>query len=348
MHDGEADARDLIARMGQPPIASDNIPPGHQLRGLSSLMDGKGNVVSRWVKTERKRPEPMELLEEMRKAVAEWPERFEPPPYQAPDQTDAELMAVYPLGDPHIGMLSWARETGANFDLEIAERNLVNATRMLASMAPMAKRGVIIQLGDFFHADDNKARTPQSGHVLDVDGRHAKVLRVGIRTMIGVIDAALTRHEIVDVYCLRGNHDPNSAIALQLMVEQAYRDEPRVVVCDSPAYYKCLEFGANMIGMTHGDGAKPQDVPGVFACDFPEIWGRTTYRHVYSGHVHHESVKEYRGIVLETVRTLAAGDAWHSTMGYRAGRSMFVDVWHHDRGPVMRHRVGIEAIEALP
>src|SRR5690606_21573863 len=47
-----------------------------------------------------------------------------------------DSLTVYPLGDPHIGMLSWAPETGAHFDLTIACRELLACVNELVRSAP--------------------------------------------------------------------------------------------------------------------------------------------------------------------------------------------------------------------
>ena len=95
------------------------------------------------------------------------------------------------------------------------------------------------------------------------------------------------------------------------------------------------------IASTHGDQARPDQLPSVMAADRPEDWGLTKHRYWYVGHVHHKSVKEHPGCVVETFRTLAARDAWHDGKGYRAGRDMCLIVHHRQHGEVERHRCDI-------
>ena len=105
-----------------------------------------------------------------------------------------------------------------------------------------------------------------------------------------------------------------------------------------------MEFGRNMIGVTHGHNTKPAALPGIMATDHPEAWGRTSHRYWYTGHIHHQTVYEFPGCTVETFRTLAARDAWHHAKGYRSGRSMVCDVLHRERGRIMRHEVGVEEL----
>jgi hypothetical protein len=96
--------------------------------------------------------------------------------------------------------------------------------------------------------------------------------------------------------------------------------------------------------MTHGHRVKARELVGVMATDMAEAWGRTKHRMWYTGHVHHESVKEFPGCVVESFRTLAAKDAWHHAQGYRARRGAVADVWHRTRGKILRHEIGVEEL----
>ena len=104
-------------------------------------------------------------------------------------------MSVYGLGDPHIGMQAWGAETGQDFDLKIAKRNTTAVVqRLVASAAPSAI-GLLVLIGDNFHADDDRQVTPGHGHKVDVDTRAAKVFRVGCQLWLSMIlhlDAAIT------------------------------------------------------------------------------------------------------------------------------------------------------------
>lgn len=324
-----------------PKLHAHKAPDGYRLRGVSTLLDADGAVRQTWVKTAKEMDGPSDLLDAFAIAV-----KSRDIPAASPVNPGhghvSDLLTVYPMGDPHIGMLSWAHETGQDFDLAIAERNLVAAVDRLVGLAPPSEQAIIINLGDFFHTDNQSNRTARSGNQLDVDSRWSKLLRVGILAMTRCIDRALEKHLTVRVVCEIGNHDDMSALMLAVCLDHHYRLNDRVEIDTSPAKFHWHEFGANLIGITHGDTVKPDKLPGIMACDKPEEWGRTKHRFWYTGHVHHESVKEYPGCIVETFRTLAARDAWHSGQGYRSGRSMVCDVLHRTRGRILRHSVDVE------
>jgi hypothetical protein len=258
-------------------------------------------------------------------------------PTAPPTYSDDDLLTVVPMGDPHFGLLSWARETGEDFDLDIAERLTVNAVDRLASMTPPTGTALLLNLGDYFHADNSTNKTPRGGNELDVDGRFQKIASIGFRAMIRCIDRLKEKHAKVIVRNNRGNHDPHQAQMLTIALSAYYHDEPRVEVADSPSGFFFYRFGKVLIGST--------DLPLIMANDAPDDWAAASFRVWHCGHFHHDQVKDLVGCTVETHRTLAAGDAWHRYQGYRAGRDMKAIVYHREFGEMSRVRCGVEMLE---
>ncbi len=327
------------------------LPEKHLLKGVSTLVRGSdGGVIQQWVKTKTDHAQQVMAVEEACKRIADtWPERAAPTPapslaHYAGSFNPRDLMCVIPMGDPHFGMYAWAEESGDDFDLSIAEQNQCIAVDQLVATAPPAEEAVIINLGDYFHMDNNFNQTSRSHHILDVDTRWPKVVRVGIRAMRRAIDRALERFKRVRVITVRGNHDDHSALMLQLCLAMYYEVEPRVIIDQSPAAYYYHRFGDNLIAATHGHTSKKTSLGEIMAADRSEDWGQTTHRYWYTGHVHHDSLIELRGCVVETFRTLAPKDKYAADAGYRAGRDMKIDVLHHKYGRIQRNTIGIDQI----
>jgi hypothetical protein len=327
-----------------PTLHAHGAPDGFHLRGVSTLLDGAGQPVMQWVKTAKDAEQ--QRLDALFEAIKSLPESFreahEPTP--APEHCAEDLLCIVPLGDPHLGMFSWHQETGADYDIKIAERLHVEAIRKLVDAAPPAKQALVISLGDFFHCDSNLARTTRSGAPLDTDTRWQLVLRVGVRMMRAMVDAALAKFENVRLACCIGNHDDLSSAMLALAMDAFYSNDPRVTVDTSPSPFLWHTFGKNLIGIAHGDAAKMDQLPMLMASMKPEEWGATRHRFWYTGHLHHEKVREFPGCVVESFRTLAPQDAWAHRAGYRSDRDMRVDVLHREHGRITRHIVGIEQL----
>lgn len=327
-----------------PPV--DPIPPRHIIKGVSTLIDPEGNTVLQWVKT---RSEQETREEALARLVRDLPTVV--PPRVAKVAKPAgkrskDVLAVYPLGDPHIGMLSWGEETGTDFDLPKAQSLLCKAIDNLVSNAPEASEALVVNLGDYFHSDSQENRTRRSGHQLDVDSRWAKVLKVGLETMIYLIDRCLAVHDTVHVINEIGNHDDHSAVFLSVALSAYYRNESRVSIDLSPSRFHYFRFGKVLIGVTHGDGAKQNSLESIMAADRAKEWGETKHRYWLIGHIHTSRKFEYRGCTVESFRTLAPPDAWASGAGYRSGRDMHRIVYHREYGEISRSIVSADYLEA--
>ena len=317
------------------------VPEGFAVKGVSTMYGADGEVRAQWVKSNRAEADKLEMLAEAVSRIAE-PFRGLADPVPEPRVASADLLNVIAMGDPHIGMLCWAKETGQAFDLDIAERDLVTAVDHLVSLCPAADECLILNIGDFFHADSASNQTT-AGTPQDVDGRWAKVLSVGIRIMRRTIDRALERHRKVTVINEIGNHDEHTAVMLSLCLAAFYEREPRVVIDTSPAKMHWYRFGKCLIGTRHKPG-KTDQLGLVMANDRARDWGETIYRHYYLGHIHSKTAFEYPGVTMETLETLAPGNAWSLGEGYRAAQSLVLDTWHRDWGRVNRHTVGIRQV----
>ena len=321
-------------------------PEGFSVTGVSTLYNKETGEASRqWVKTAQDKDNRLALaLEHVKEVFGD--HKYKVPVIKGPSKKlDEDLMIAYPMGDPHIGMFSWGKETGDDFDLKIAEDNLVEATRRLIECGPNAKTGIIVNVGDFYHSDNQSNGTSRAGNALDVDNRWAKVLRVGVRAMRACIELALKKHEMVYVINEIGNHDDHTAQVLTLALSMAYENNPRIEFDMSPAKYHYHKFGKVMLGVTHGDTVKPEKLGELMATDRPEDWGATKFRYWYTGHIHTRKVFELPGCVVESFRTLAGKDAWTAGAGYRSGRDMYAVVLHKDFGEIERHRVDVAMLD---
>lgn len=316
------------------------VPDGFVVKGISSLYNAEGALVGQWVKSKSDDTKAIETIREFVEDLAR-NAKGKSPAILPPSHANKDLLCVYPMGDPHVGMYAWKEETGADFDTDIAEKLLCSAIQRLVNAAPSAETAVILPLGDYFHADDSTSKTPNSGNALDTDTRWAKVMQAGLRAMIYCVKAALAKHRNVIVRIVKGNHDSHSSFALALAVDAYFSNNKRVSVDLNPAPMWYYRFGRVLLGSTHGDTVKLADLPSIMAFDKAQEWGQTAHRYWYLGHVHHTAVREFPGVVVEQFRTLAARDAWHAGQGYRAGRDMCLIVHHRDHGEVERHRCDI-------
>jgi hypothetical protein len=319
------------------PGAEFSVPAGHMVKGVSALVDSNNRVVQQWIKT--KEETQTDLIAAIKEEFGQY--KGTAKLVKPPKETFSDLMQVYPVCDPHIGMLSWAPETGQSNDLKIGVDRVDHGLQRLISLAPAAETAVIIQTGDFLHADSQTNTTPASGHQLDVDGRSQKVKLAGVQLLRRSIDYALQKHSRVIVKNLKGNHDPESAAWLNIALGLFYSDEPRVEIDldDGNNDIWLHLFGVNYIGATHGHTMKPERMAMVMADDNPEYWGASKYRWMIFGHIHHETVKEVGSVRCESFRQPVPKDAYAHSHGYRAGNSMSAVTLHKTDGEIGRHKI---------
>jgi hypothetical protein len=345
-HDAIERLRKRAAKAGYSPehAMTRPVPDGYLVKGVSTYYDKDGKPAGQWVKSAVDRARMEEIMREAFKAMADDLPRQKPIP--APRITADKLANVYTLTDSHVGALAWHRENlQADWDLKIAEQTLTGCFEYMVNASPAAKVGIVAQLGDFLHSDGLAAVTPTSGHLLDQDGRFPKVVQAAIRILRRVVNAALAKHEKVVVLMAEGNHDLASSVWLRAMFQALYENEPRVQVIDSELPYYVYKHGQTMLCWHHGHLKKNDDLPILFASQFPRVWGDTVKRYAHCGHRHHVEEKEHSGITVVQHSTLAARDAYASRGGWMSERQCTAITYHEDFGQVARNTVTPEMIE---
>lgn len=327
------------------------VPPGFKARGVSTLYDMQsGEAKVQWVKTQADEDARWQAMQEAVNALCADAPRFKPVP--APKATVDELLNLYVLTDYHHGMRAWRRETkDADWDLDIAGDLLVKAFGAMMANAPDAASGLVCQLGDFLHTDFPAlvAETPVSGHSLDSDGRAEKVIERAITILRAVVDMALSKHDKVHVLMAEGNHDMVGSVWLRSLFHALYEKEPRVTVEKSPLPYYAHQHGETALFFHHGHLRKLPQMPGVFAAQFPEVWGACKYRYAHTGHFHHKikiDEKEDMGCTVTQHRTLAPRDSYAARGGYFSERKAECLTYHKAHGLVASTHVTPEMVAA--
>lgn len=322
--------------------AHDVIPEGYHVKGASSQVRNADGLIT-WIKTDIDKVEQARVMDEAINALCKNLPKVERIEKSGNDYHN--MLAVYPLGDPHIGMMSWEPETGMDWDIKIAKQKFTSVFDRLVKTAPPCKQALIVNLGDYFHADNMEGVTSRSGHHLDLDGRFVKMIEAGMFIMRRMIESALEHHEKVTVINDIGNHDDTGAPWLSVALSALYENNDRVEVMISRAPFQYFEFGKVLIGSHHGHTCKMQNLPAVMAADQAKAWGRTEYRYWLTGHIHHDSMKEFPGVKCESFRTLAAKDAYAAWGGYRAGQDCKCLIMHPEFGEIERHTVNLAMVK---
>jgi hypothetical protein len=263
------------------------------------------------------------------------------PVVPAPAYVESDLLTIYPIADAHVGMMAWGKETGEDYDTNLAADRIKEWVGRCVASSPASETAVILDVGDLTHADDQTNQTPASKHPLDVDTRHYRTLEVVIAALSQTIETALGKHKHVHVRILPGNHNRTSFMAVMFALAERYRNEPRVSVHKNPSEFFVMEWGKVMLCAHHGDKSKADRLVHFMADEFAEIWGRTRHRFLWTGHLHHHKSQDIGGCKWEQLRALTARDAYAASHAYTARSQMQAVTYHRDRGEIQRVSVGL-------
>lgn len=320
------------------------VPDGFMAKRISTNYKSDGSIGQQWVIATPDAERQAEIQRAAFDAMAEELPRLPRMKYVG-KVGNADLLNCFVITDFHMGALSWSPETGADWNLDLAEQTLVAWFEQAIAQAPDAKTAVLAQISDLLHWDGFDAVTPASKHLLDADTRFPKLVRVAIRVLRRIIDMLLAKHQILHIIMADANHDPVSQVWLREWIAVLYENNPRVTVDTSPSPYNAYEFGKVALFTHHGHKRKIANVSEVFAAQFREMFGRTKFAYAHTGHLHHIDVKENNLMVVEQHRTLAAPDAYAARGGWVTGRDAKVITYHREYGEVGRITISFDMVK---
>lgn len=247
-----------------------------------------------------------------------------------------DLLPSVIIGDAHIGALAFKKETGdREFNVGKATREVDEAICTLVDQMPEAKNGLLVSLGDLAHSDRGNPASTTKGTLVDMSCSYEEQLRACAQVLMNGVEQMLNKVDNVTLIVARGNHDDHTSLAVQIILETYFRQEPRVNVLKSSQYVHYVRWHKWLLGVHHGDKIKAAKLAQVMPRDMPKDWGETTHRQFLVGHFHHASVQEFEGVTVSKHGCLAPPDRWHSSMGYGSNHTMDLIVYKAEGGKLM-------------
>lgn len=230
--------------------------------------------------------------------------------------SNSYLLVLDPA-DIHIGKLCSAFESGESYNNQIAVQRVLEGVRGILSKVSSFHIDKILFIGgnDILHID-NPGRTTTSGTPQDTDGMWHSNFLIAKQLYVDVLELLIT---VADVHFQfnPSNHDYINGFFLAQVIETYFRNCENITFDCSIAHRKAFQYHTNLIGTTHGDGAKQQDLPLLMAVEFSKEWAETKHRYIYTHHVHHKTSKDYAGITIESLRSPSGTDSWHHRNGFQ-------------------------------
>ena len=316
---------------------------GFEAKRVSTAYKEDGTIALQWVIQEPEKRNMKQKLDAMLEGMQDDLTGFKDA-VKAPKKVNSDYLAMYMMGDHHFGLLAdnqtkMAGDDG-DWDVKIATSILVDSTNRLASRVGDAEIGVLLNVGDFFHADSS-ANTTTKGTPVDVDTRIAKTFKLAGRLFQTLINKMLETHKQVVVINVRGNHDSDMACHLSSCIELLYAKEKRVNVLQNYSKFIHYQWHNNLFVFHHGDRMKHEQILQAVIRNLDDEWSQSKNRYCHLGHIHHHTAREVGSMHFEHWGSLTATDQWHSDSGYGAERSMTAVVYHKDTGEDSRVKIKV-------
>lgn len=248
---------------------------------------------------------------------------------------DGHLLVIDPA-DIHIGKLCTAFESGSDYNSQIAVKRVLEGVDGILQKANGFNIDKINFIGgnDILHIDTPQRKTT-SGTPQDTDGMWYTNFLIAKKLYVDILEKLIC---IADVHFTfnPSNHDYTNGFFLADVVKTHFRNCKNITFDTSISHRKYFTYGSNLIGTTHGDGAKQSDLPLIMANESKD-WSNTKHRYIYTHHVHHKNSKDYHGVTVESLRSPSGTDSWHHRNGYTLVPKAVEGFIHHkEHGQVAR------------
>lgn len=255
-------------------------------------------------------------IEEVKRAIVKTINEYEIPKFTPYYGNFNDICAVINLYDAHLSKLSYESETGEDSNTDIAISKFRKAfDELLTTASAFKPELIVIPFGNDYLHENSANNTTKKGTPLDVSGNHYENFHKGLMLIRECIDKA-AQVSPVFVPVVIGNHDTAPTIYMATALNEIYKDSNNVEIDTKRTARKYLRFGKSLLGFTHGDNVKMENLPLLMAIENPKDFGEATERLILTGHIHHLVTKEFPGVTVRSLRSTNGADNWHHQNGY--------------------------------
>jgi len=265
-------------------------------------------------------------------------------------------LLIIDIADPHFGKYASKVETGESYNVDIAVKRYKEGFDGVLDKASHCEHEKInIIIGNDASHIDNPFNTTTAGTRQDVEGLWHENLEVLKWCYIEAIERALTISDVLVTHCM-SNHDFVLGYSLAQILAAWFHNNKNVTFDVTPQHRKYVHYGRNLIGLTHGDGAKELDLPNLMSIECKKAYSESDYMYWYCHHLHHKirNIKDGRkhiqlekdgkgicvihtGLNLESkdkfhveyIRSISGTDRWHSTNAFQHSFAAMEGFIHH-------------------
>ena len=243
---------------------------------------------------------------------------------------EGHLLVIDPA-DIHLNKLCSAFETGDECNHDIVYARVREGVHGILDKARGFPIDQILFIGgnDILHVDTPR-NTTTSGTPQDYSMMWYDAFRLARKLMVECLEMLMPIAPIHFQYN-PSNHDYTHGFFLAQTLEAWFNNCCNVTFDVSIAHRKYFTYGENIIGTTHGDGAKETDLALLMAHEAKDSWHLCKHRYYYTHHIHHKKSKDYMSVCVESLRSPSGTDAWHMKNGYAHSPKAVEGFIHHKK-----------------
>lgn len=255
----------------------------------------------------------IDLKDEIIKELKSYAPTYKKINYKPP--SEPHLLVIDPA-DVHIGKLCSSFETREDYDAAIATERIRSGVQGILDKAKGfgVDKIMLIVGNDILHVDTPK-NTTTSGTHQDTHLMWYDAFRIAKQIYVEVIET-LMQVAPLHIQYDPSNHDYTNGFFLADTLQSWFSKSKDVTFNASISHRKYFVYGNNLIGTTHGDGAKEGDLPLLMAHEAAEFWAKCVHRYFYTHHIHHKKSKDYMSVCVEALRSPSGADSWHDRNGF--------------------------------
>lgn len=282
-----------------------------------------------------------------------------------PVRSGNESLIVIDVADIHFGKLSVVNETGHTYDRSAAKQRVLDGVHRLVTKAGIfGVHRILFVLGDDVLHVDNAKNTTTSGTPQDTEGSIFQMYRDAFLAFTQAIEECAKVAD-VDLIHVPSNHDWIMGWALSQSIAAWFKNHPNVHSTPynmSERHRKYYRFGSNLIGLSHGDGAKESSLYACMVTEAREHISECKNLYWLLHHIHHKvrkttglktelREKDHMGLTvvsngtqateghqieIEYVRSPSPPDSWHDRNGFVNRQAVECFLYHPHDGQIAR------------
>ena len=310
---------------------------GHPI--ITTLYQVKANLIPHKAKLSRL------IIEQMREELRRHTYRPEPMHYS---KSNSHNMLELSLPDMHFGQITHKEETGLDWDIDTAEKLYKKALSILVNQATSDQpERILFPVGNDLLNIDNPQLATTKGTVQD-NTTSLLLLFKKVKNILKNTILDLRQIAPVEIVCVPGNHDRTMSYLIVDALEDIFTHDKHVKVRNHIHPRTYVQWGANLVGFTHGDQERHASLPGIMAHEAKDLWAASEWHEWHVGHKHRAKQQHFLptvthdGVIIRTIPSLTTADKWHTEKGYTAGnRTAEAYVWNATEGMTAIYKTSV-------